>query len=104
MTSRASFDFVVGGIAREVAERLAAEGAGAGPVPFKETAVFLYVPVGGQAPRRPSGRRGRSDRPAAPRARRRRRSSTTSEIHALVLATKQRPEGDRRQGLRRLHR
>jgi hypothetical protein len=38
------FDFVVGGIAREVAERLAEEGAGVGPVPFKETAVFLYVP------------------------------------------------------------
>jgi FAD dependent oxidoreductase len=34
----------VGGLAREVAERLATEGAGAGPVPFKETAVFLYVP------------------------------------------------------------
>ena len=39
-----AFDFVVGGIAREVADRLAAEGAGAGPVPFKETAVFLYAP------------------------------------------------------------
>jgi len=38
------FDFVVGGIAREVADRLAAEGAGAGPVPFKDTAVFLYAP------------------------------------------------------------
>ncbi|MGH9050483.1 MAG: FAD-dependent oxidoreductase [Acidimicrobiia bacterium] len=38
------FDFVVGGIAREVADRLAAEGAGVGPVPFKETAVFLYAP------------------------------------------------------------
>jgi FAD dependent oxidoreductase len=38
------FDDVVGGIAREVADRLAAEGAGAGPVPFKETAVFLYAP------------------------------------------------------------
>jgi len=39
-----TFDLVVGGIAREVADRLAAEGAGVGPVPFKETAVFLYVP------------------------------------------------------------
>lgn len=38
------FDFVVGGIAREVADALAREGAGVGPVPFKETAVFLYVP------------------------------------------------------------
>jgi hypothetical protein len=38
------FDPVVGGLAREVADALAAEGAGAGPVPFKETAVFLYVP------------------------------------------------------------
>ena len=38
------FDFVVGGIAREVAEALARDGAGIGPVPFKETAVFLYVP------------------------------------------------------------
>ena len=38
------FDFVVGGIAREVADRLAAEGAGVGPVPFKDTAVFLYAP------------------------------------------------------------
>jgi len=38
------FDFVVGGIAREVADALARGGAGVGPVPFKETAVFLYVP------------------------------------------------------------
>ena len=38
------FEFVVGGIAREVADRLAAEGAGVGPVPFKDTAVFLYAP------------------------------------------------------------
>jgi hypothetical protein len=38
------FDFVVGGIARELTDRLAAAGAGAGPVPFKETAVFVYVP------------------------------------------------------------
>src|SRR5438105_1590812 len=38
------FDFVVGGIARELAQALARDGAGVGPVPFKETAVFLYVP------------------------------------------------------------
>lgn len=38
------FDYVVGGIARELADALARDGAGAGPVPFKETAVFLYVP------------------------------------------------------------
>src|SRR3954465_9549691 len=38
------FDFVVGGIAREFAERLAADGGGIGPVPFKETAVFVYAP------------------------------------------------------------
>jgi FAD-dependent oxidoreductase family protein len=38
------FDFVVGGIAREIADALARDGAGVGPVPFKETAVFLYVP------------------------------------------------------------
>jgi hypothetical protein len=41
---RAEFDFVVGGIAREFADALARDGAGVGPVPFKETAVFLYVP------------------------------------------------------------
>lgn len=40
----AGFDFVVGGIARELADRLAGEGAGVGPVPFKQTAVFVYVP------------------------------------------------------------
>jgi hypothetical protein len=38
------FDFVVGGIAREIADALAREGKGLGPVPFKETAVFVYVP------------------------------------------------------------
>lgn len=38
------FDYVVGGIARELADALAGAGAGVGPVPFKETAVFLYVP------------------------------------------------------------
>jgi hypothetical protein len=41
---RAEFDFVVGGIAREFADALARNGSGVGPVPFKETAVFLYVP------------------------------------------------------------
>jgi hypothetical protein len=43
-SERAEFDFVVGGIAREFAEALARDGKGVGPVPFKETAVFLYVP------------------------------------------------------------
>jgi hypothetical protein len=38
------FDFVVGGIAREFADALARDAKGVGPVPFKETAVFLYVP------------------------------------------------------------
>ncbi|HKA92826.1 MAG TPA: FAD-dependent oxidoreductase [Acidimicrobiia bacterium] len=38
------FDYVVGGIARELADALAGAGAGVGPVAFKETAVFLYVP------------------------------------------------------------
>jgi hypothetical protein len=38
------FDFVVGGIAREFADALARDGKGVGPVPFKDTAVFLYVP------------------------------------------------------------
>lgn len=38
------FDFVVGGVAREIADRLARDGAGVGPVPFKQTAVFVYVP------------------------------------------------------------
>lgn len=40
------FDYVVGGIAREIAEELLGRGAGVGPVPFKETAVFVYVPWG----------------------------------------------------------
>ncbi len=35
---------VCGGFARSWAEGLAASGAGFGPVPFKETAVFLYQP------------------------------------------------------------
>ncbi len=38
------FDFAVSGFAREVAERLQRAGAAMGPVPFKETAVLLYVP------------------------------------------------------------
>jgi len=41
---RGGYDPVVGGLARELADGLAAHGAGTGPVPFKETAVFLYVP------------------------------------------------------------
>lgn len=39
-----SFDYVVGGVAREVADELKAGGAATGPLPFKETAVLLYVP------------------------------------------------------------
>lgn len=35
---------VVGGIAEEFTDRLAAGGAGVGPVPFKRTAVFVYTP------------------------------------------------------------
>lgn len=38
------FDFAVEGLAREIADNLMAAGQGIGPVPFKETAVFLYVP------------------------------------------------------------
>ncbi len=38
------FDHVVGGLAREMTDALAGAGAGVGPVPFKETAVFVYVP------------------------------------------------------------
>ncbi len=38
------FELVVGGIAAEVADELTRANAGVGPVPFKETAVFLYVP------------------------------------------------------------
>lgn len=38
------FDHVIGGLAREVTDALAASGAGLGPVPFKQTAVFVYVP------------------------------------------------------------
>ena len=39
-----SFDYVTRGLAEEVAEALKAGGAGMGPVPFKGTAVLLYVP------------------------------------------------------------
>lgn len=38
------FDFAVTGFAKEVAERLQRAGSAMGPVPFKETAVLLYVP------------------------------------------------------------
>jgi len=40
----AGFDYAVGGIAREVADALIQAGAAHGPIPFKETAVLLYVP------------------------------------------------------------
>lgn len=42
--SGGGFEFAVGGIAREVAEALIDAGAAHGPIPFKETAVLLYVP------------------------------------------------------------
>jgi ribulose 1,5-bisphosphate synthetase/thiazole synthase len=42
--SDGSFDYVVGGIAREIAEELKSRAAATGPLPFKETAVLLYVP------------------------------------------------------------
>jgi hypothetical protein len=38
------FEHVVGGIARDFTDALARDGAGIGPIPFKETAVFVYVP------------------------------------------------------------
>ena len=38
------FDRVCRGFAGEWADAIAATGLGGGPVPFKETAVFLYVP------------------------------------------------------------
>lgn len=43
-TVKGEFEPVVGGIARSWAEDLSTQAAGFGPVPFKETAVFLYVP------------------------------------------------------------
>ncbi len=43
-TGDSAFAPVVGGIAGEFTDRLAAAGAGVGPVPFKRTAVFVYVP------------------------------------------------------------
>lgn len=39
-----SFDYVVGGVAKEIAEELKSRAAANGPLPFKETAVLLYVP------------------------------------------------------------
>jgi hypothetical protein len=39
-----SWAYVTRGIAEEVAEALKAAGSGNGPIPFKETAVLLYVP------------------------------------------------------------
>ena len=40
----ADWEYVSGGLAREFAEALKARGAGHGPIPFKESAVLLYVP------------------------------------------------------------
>lgn len=40
----ADWDYVAGGLAQEFAEGLKSAGAGHGPIPFKETAVMLYVP------------------------------------------------------------
>lgn len=42
--SGSGFECVVGGLASEFADTLGAAGAGIGPIPFKETAVFVYVP------------------------------------------------------------
>ncbi|MBI2168189.1 MAG: FAD-dependent oxidoreductase [Actinobacteria bacterium] len=38
------WDYVAAGLAKEFAESLKAAGAGHGPIPFKESAVLLYVP------------------------------------------------------------
>lgn len=43
-TSAGGFQPVVGGFGAEMADSLRKRAAGNGPVPFKETAVFLYVP------------------------------------------------------------
>lgn len=43
-TGEGAFDLVVRGLAQEVADRLQSSRAGLGPVPFKETAVFVYRP------------------------------------------------------------
>jgi hypothetical protein len=43
-TSSGGFEPLVGGFGAEMAARLRDGSAGMGPVPFKETAVFLYVP------------------------------------------------------------
>ena len=40
----ADWDYVAAGLAREFAEGLKDRGAGHGPIPFKESAVMLYVP------------------------------------------------------------
>ena len=42
--SGGSFDYVTRGIAEEIAEALKAQGSAMGPMPFKGTAVLLYVP------------------------------------------------------------
>jgi hypothetical protein len=39
-----TFDYVTRGIAQEVADALQSAGSAFGPIPFKETAVLLYVP------------------------------------------------------------
>lgn len=44
LNTGSGYDFAVTGFAREVAERLQKAGSAMGPVPFKETAVLLYVP------------------------------------------------------------
>ena len=43
-TASGGYEPVVGGFGAEVADTLRRRGCGSGPVPFKETAVFLYVP------------------------------------------------------------
>jgi hypothetical protein len=42
--TESGFDFAVTGFAKELSERLQKAGSAMGPVPFKETAVLLYVP------------------------------------------------------------
>lgn len=43
-TGEGQFNHVVGGVAKMIAEKLASAGAAFGPMPFKDTAVLLYVP------------------------------------------------------------
>lgn len=43
-TAPGEFDHVTGGLARSFSDRLMADGSALGPVPFKDTAVLLYVP------------------------------------------------------------